>query len=254
MIVRPATLDDLPAYMPLAVAFHEASPIRQAIPFSPEGFADFYTAAIESQNMGVWLAEQDGRLIGICGALAYLASQQGDAVGISCVADGIVQTLPPRRNAAHLRLAFDMLDEVRPAGPTRLPEVLHELAETIRQRAVVVIVSDLFCDAAALASAFSHLRFRRHDVAAFQLLDPPEIAFQVQRPTRFLDMEGGEAIFTDPIDISDRYHRAVQAYLADMKRIVLESAVDYHRVLTSEPYEQAVAGFLVGRASGRGLR
>ena len=67
-------------------------------------------------------------------------------------------------------------------------------------------------------------------------------------------MEGGEAIFTDPIDISDRYHRAVQAYLADMKRIVLESAVDYHRVLTSEPYEQAVAGFLVGRASGRGLR
>ena len=190
----------------------------------------------------------------ICGALAYLASQQGDAVGISCVADGIVQTLPPRRNAAHLRLAFDMLDEVRPAGPTRLPEVLHELAETIRQRAVVVIVSDLFCDAAALESAFSHLRFRRHDVAAFQLLDPQEIAFQFQRPTRFLDMEGGEAIFTDPIDISDRYHRAVQAYLADMKRIVLESAVDYHRVLTSEPYEQAVAGFLVGRASGRGLR
>lgn len=71
MIVRPATLEDLPAYMPLALAFHAASPIRQAIPFSVEGFADFYTAAIESQNMGVWLAEQDGRLIGICGALVY---------------------------------------------------------------------------------------------------------------------------------------------------------------------------------------
>ncbi len=190
----------------------------------------------------------------ISGALSYLASQQGDAVGISCVADGIVRTLPPRRSPAHLRLVFDVLDEVKPAGPTRLPEVLHEFAETIRQRAVVVIVSDLFSDPAALASAFSHLRFRRHDVAAFHLLDPQEIAFDFQRPTRFLDMEGGAAIFADPIDIAERYHRAVEAYLADMKRIVLESAVDYHRVTTAEPYEQAVARFLVGRAAGRGLR
>ena len=190
----------------------------------------------------------------IAGALAYLASQQGDAVGISCVADGIVRTLPPRRSPAHLRLAFDVLDEVKPAGPTRLPEVLHELAETTRQRAVVVIISDLFCPPPDLAGAFSHLRFRRHDVAVFHLLDPQELAFQFQRPTRFLDMEGGAAIFADPVDIADRYHRAVQAYLDDLRKVVLESAVDYHRVMTDESYEQVLARFLVGRAAARGLR
>jgi len=175
-------------------------------------------------------------------------------VGISCVADGVVQTLPSRRSPAHLRLVLDVIGEAAARGPTRLPEVLHELAKTTRQRALVVIVSDLFTPPAELESAFNHLRFRRHDVAVFHLLDPQEIAFEFQRPTRFVDMEGGAAIFADPVDIADRYHRAVAAYLADLRRIVLETALDYHRVLTTDSAEQALATFLVGRAAARGLR
>jgi len=209
------------------------------------------SGSMEFSSGGVTKIEYARR---ICGALGYLASQQGDAVGITCVAGGIVRTLPPRRSPAHLRLVFDVLEEAQPAGPTRLPEVLHEIAETTRQRAVVAIVSDLFCDPEILATAFSHLRFRRHDVAAFHLLDPQELAFQFQRPTRFLDMEGGGAIFADPVDITDRYHKALEAYLDDLRRVVLESAVDYHRVVTDQPYEQVLARFLVGRAAGRGLR
>jgi uncharacterized protein (DUF58 family) len=190
----------------------------------------------------------------ICGALGYLASQQGDAVGISCAAGGIVRTLPPRRSPAHLRLVFDVVEEAKPQGTTGLAEVLHELAETIRQRALVVVVSDLFLDPAELASAFGHLRFRRHDVGVFHLLDPQEIGFDFSRPTRFLDMEGGSSIFADPIEIADRYHRAVATYLEAIRGIVLEAGIDYHRVMTDEPYEQVLARFLVGRAVGRGLR
>jgi uncharacterized protein (DUF58 family) len=190
----------------------------------------------------------------ICGALGYLASQQGDAVGISCAAEGIVRTLPPRRSPAHLRLAFDVIEEAQPQGTTGLAQVLHELAETIRQRALVVIVSDLFVDPTVLAGAFGHLRFRRHDIAAFHLLDPQELAFTFQRPTRFLDLEGGGAIFADPVEIADRYQTALTTYLDELRRIVLENGIDYHRVLTDEPYEQVLARFLVGRAAARGLR
>jgi hypothetical protein len=135
-----------------------------------------------------------------------------------------------------------------------LPEVLHELAETIRQRALVVIVSDLFVDPAALGSSFSHLRFRHHDIAVFHLLDPQEVAFNFSRPTRFLDMEGGSAIFADPSDIADRYHTALSGYLAAIKQVVLESGIDYQRAMTDESYEQVLARFLVGRAAGKGLR
>ena len=190
----------------------------------------------------------------ICGTLGYLAAQQGDAVGVSCVADAIVRTVPPRRSPAHLGLVCDVLEEARPAGPTRLPELLHELAETIRQRALVVIVSDLFVDPALLAPALGHLRFRRHDVAVFHLLDPLEVEFDLSRPTRFLDMEGSGSIVVDPADIADRYRRALAAYLDDVRRIMLEAAIDYHRVLTDEGVEQIVARFLVARATGRGGR
>jgi hypothetical protein len=67
-------------------------------------------------------------------------------------------------------------------------------------------------------------------------------------------MEGGGSIFADPVDIADRYHRAVAQYLDAVRELVLESGIDYHRVLTDEPYEQLLARFLVGRAAGRGLR
>ncbi len=190
----------------------------------------------------------------VAGTLSYLAAQQGDAVGLYCVAKGVVQSIPPRRSAAHLTHIFDTLEQARPDGPTQLVPVLHELAETIEQRALIVIVSDLFVEPEELRGCFEHLRFRKHDVAAFHLLDPQELRFEFQRPTRFLDMEGGPAVFAEPNEIADRYHKALQLYLDALKQLVLESAIDYHRVSIDEDYEQTMMEFLVGRTHTRGAR
>ena len=187
----------------------------------------------------------------LAGSLGYLAVQQGDAVGLSCVAAGVVRSMPPTRNPAHLRTFFDMLEQAKPEGETHLEGVLHELAETIRQRALIVILSDLFIEPEALRGCFQHLQFRKHDVAVFHLLDPQEVAFDFRRPMRFLDMEGGPAIFAEPSDIADRYHLAVQQYLAGLKEVVLESAVDFQQVSPADDYEQVLARFLVGRAHGK---
>lgn len=187
----------------------------------------------------------------LAGTLGYLAVQQGDAAGVACVAGGVVRSLPPTRNPAHLPAFFDLLETATPAGETRLPEVLHELAETVRQRALVVVISDLFVDPDRLRGCFQHLRFRLHDVAVFHLIDPQEIAFDFKRPVRFLDLEGGPPVFAEPTEIADRYHRAVQEYFEALKGVVLESAVDYHRVSIDEDYEQVLGRFLVGRARGK---
>ncbi len=80
----------------------------------------------------------------LAGSLGHLALQQGDAVGLACVAGGIVRNIPPKRNPSHLMTVFDVLEQTRPEGPTQLVPVLHELAETISQRALVVTISDLF--------------------------------------------------------------------------------------------------------------
>jgi uncharacterized protein (DUF58 family) len=186
--------------------------------------------------------------------LSYLAAQQGDAVGLFCVADGVMQSIPPRRSAAHLTHVFDVLERSRPDGRTRLGPVLHELAETIEQRALVVIVSDLFIEPEELRVSFEHLRFRRHDVAVFHLLDPRELRFDFHRPMRFLDMEGGPSVFAEPNEIADRYHKALGHYLDGLAQLVLESVVDYHRVSIDEDYENVLRRFLVGRTRQRGGR
>jgi uncharacterized protein (DUF58 family) len=186
----------------------------------------------------------------LAGSLGYLAVQQGDAVGISCVAKGIVRSLPPTRSPAHLPAFFNALEQAKADGETQLASVLHELAETIRQRALVIILSDLFVEPELLRGCFQHLRFRKHDVAVFHLLDPLEVSFDFRRPMRFLDMEGGPAIFAEPNDIADRYHQAVQMYLDALKAVVLESAVDFHRVSLDEDYEPVLGRFLIGRARG----
>lgn len=190
----------------------------------------------------------------LAASLAYLAVQQGDAVGLSCVADKIVQSIPPKRNPAHLKLLFDTLELAKPSGETKLAEILHEIAETVRQRALVIILSDFFIEPSILRNCFEHLRFRHHDVAAFHLLDPEELSFPFQRPTRFIDLEGGPAIFAEPSEIADRYHKALKGYLDELRQVVLTTAVDYQRIDTSETYESVLTRFLIDRSRGRGRR
>jgi len=190
----------------------------------------------------------------LAGSLASLAVQQGDAVGLTCLAEQVVQTIPPRRTPSHLRLLYNILEQAQPGGPTQLITHLHELAETIRQRALLIIISDFFVDVGALRVAFEHLRFRKHDIAAFHLLDPLELEFKFQRPMRFLDLEGGPSIFAEPNEIVDRYQKALHEYLGAMKQATLETSVDYQKIRLDENYEQVLLRFLVARTRSRGLR
>jgi uncharacterized protein (DUF58 family) len=190
----------------------------------------------------------------IAGALGYLAVQQGDATGLCLVANGVVTNILPRRNPAHLMHIFDVLEKTQARGETQLVPVLHELAETIRQGALVVIISDYFVEPEQLRGCFEHLRFRKHDVAAFHLLDPVETSFRFLRPMRFLDMEGGPAVFAEPNEIADRYHRALRGYLDKLKQVALETAIDYHRISIDQDYEKTLMTFLVGRTRTRGVR
>lgn len=190
----------------------------------------------------------------ISGSLAYLAIQQGDAVGLTCVADQIVHHIPPRRTPSHLRGIFDVLENVKPDGQTELVQRLHEFAETTAQRALVVVISDLFVQPESLRGAFDHLRFRKHDVAVFQLLDPQELDFNFRRPTRFVDMEGETTLLADPSEISDRYQQALAEHLQAIQKLVLESAIDYQQVGIDQDYEQVLFRFLTRRAKGRSAR
>jgi len=183
----------------------------------------------------------------LAGTLAYLASRQGDAVGLYCAGKNFHTEIKPKRNATHLRIVLDELAEIKAEGETGLAESLHEAAEGIDQRALVVVISDLYIEPDILNSCFQHLRFRKHDVVTFHLLDQSEVDFDFDRPTRFVDMEGGVPIMADPSLVSKQYQQAITGYLADLETVMLDAAIDYHRVNLRDPVDEILARFLVGR-------
>ena len=95
----------------------------------------------------------------LCGTLAYLAAQQGDAIGLYCAGEQFDKQISPKRSSSHLKTILDELETVEATGGTGLVAALHEAAERIRQRALVIIVSDLFVEPKQLGECFQHLRF-----------------------------------------------------------------------------------------------
>jgi uncharacterized protein (DUF58 family) len=183
----------------------------------------------------------------IAGTLAYLASRQGDAVGLYCAGQEFTKEIPPKRSATHLRYVLDELGRMEGEGETGLDEVLHSVAEKAQQRALVVIISDLFMEPEKLKSGFQHLRYRKHDVAVFHLLEQAEIKFNFDRPVRFVDLEGNATVLADPAMIAQQYRAAVQQYLTDIKDVIRDAMVDYNVVTLQDKYDDVLAGFLLGR-------
>jgi len=185
--------------------------------------------------------------------MAYLIVHQGDAVGLLCVNGKAVFEIPPRRNPAHLQLIFETLDKVEPGGGTGLIPVLHDLAEKVRRRALVIVFSDFFTEPEPLMNCFQHLRFQKHDLAVFQLLDRMETDFQFDRPVRFVDLESAFSLVTEPATVREEYLRQLHQFLEYLRAGCHEFNADYRQVITERSYSDVLADFLVERARAAAL-
>jgi uncharacterized protein (DUF58 family) len=184
----------------------------------------------------------------LAAAFSYLAVHQGDATGLICVGGKKPADIPPRRNPAHLQLILETLDQAEPKGGMTLAAGLHELAEKVRPRGLVMIISDFFNEVEELISAFQHIRFKKHDLALFHLLDRAEVEFKFDRPIRFLDMEGHSSVVTEPGLIRDEYLRQMNRYLKRLKDGCHEVKASYHQILSDADYEKILGEFLIERA------
>lgn len=183
----------------------------------------------------------------LAAALAYLVVQQGDAAGFSCIGERNAVEVPPRRHPSHLQLILEKLDASEAGGETGLVAALHSLAERVRRRALIVLITDAFCDPEELLSALQHLRYQKHDVVMFQLLDRMELEFRFDRPVRFVDLESPMSVVTEPGMVRDEYLRQLNGHLERLSTGCREFKVDYRRVVTDEDYERVLAAFLVDR-------
>jgi uncharacterized protein (DUF58 family) len=187
----------------------------------------------------------------IASSLSYLLVNQGDAAGLSVCTDKLHLEVPPSRRPAHLDRLFSTLGSLEPSGETGLVPALHTIAEKIGQRALIVILSDLFTDPKELADALQHLRYRKHDVCVFHLLDPQEIGFEFDRPHRFVDLEDGTVLVAEPNLIAEEYHTALREFLTNVRDVCHDANASYQLVTTDTPLEGLLRGFLMGRLSKR---
>lgn len=185
----------------------------------------------------------------IIASLSYLISNQGDAIGLSCVNSKLHKEIPARSRPAHLQHIFQTLNDVKGKGETGLTSTLHELAEKIPKRALIVLVSDFFCDVEELEEALAHLHHRKHDVALIHLMDKQEINFDFQRPYRFIDLEESGSVVTEPQLIADEYREIVQQFLKDVQTASYDINADYHMLTTDVEIESFLRDFLVARLS-----
>jgi uncharacterized protein (DUF58 family) len=183
----------------------------------------------------------------IAASLSYLLVNQGDAAGLSICTDKLHLEVPPSRRAAHLDRLFSTLGSLQPSGATGLIEALHTIAEKIGQRAFVVILSDLFTDPEALGDALQHLRYRKHDISVFHLMDPQEIGFEFDRPHRFVDLEDNTSLVVEPNLIAEEYRAALRDFLVTVRAKCHDASADYQLVTTDTPLEPLLRDFLTAR-------
>jgi uncharacterized protein (DUF58 family) len=180
--------------------------------------------------------------------LAYLLIHQGDAAGLICIGEKTVSEIPPRRNAGHLKNIMDVLEKARPDGETGLVQGLHHLADKVPRRGLVLVFSDFFCESEPLLSCFQHLRFQKHDLSVFQLLDRMELEFRFDRPVRFVDLENAFSLVTEPAAVRDGYLSHLRDFIAGLRKGCHKFNADYRQVITDQDYEKLLADFLVERA------
>ncbi len=184
----------------------------------------------------------------VAAALAYLMIHQQDAVGALLFAEHPVAYVPPRAVRSHLDVLFKTFGAHAPQGKTRLGPALHELAERIKRRGLVILCSDLMDKSEDVLSGLQHFRHRGHEVVVLHILDPDEIEFPYTDTATFVDMESGERLTTEPWEIARRYREKLAGWTDFYRRNCRERLIDYVQIDTRTPFDRALLAYLEKRA------
>ena len=191
----------------------------------------------------------------LAASLAYLMIKQRDAVGLITFDSAIRKMVPARSSPGHFSVLCKALEDAKTGGETPLSNILHALAERVRRRGLIIILSDGFDSLDNLNSALGHLRHRRHEVLFLQILAPEEEDFPFRRPTRFRNLERVDHLLrVDPAALRAAYLEKFSAHCDGLKEKLLGLDADYHRVSTSDTPERVLLDYLAARSSRGGSR
>jgi len=191
-------------------------------------------------------------------ALIHLLRRQRDAVGLTLFSDKLEFHALPRLSSVHAELLMGKLRELIMPGFARLRKttdttaVLHQVAESIHKRSLVALFTDMFdtgSDQAALFDALQHLRYNKHEVILFHVVDKAkELDFKYEnRPHRFIDLESGQEVKVMPAEVKASYLELIDKFYKELKMKCAQYTIDFVEADINRGFDQVLLPYLLKR-------
>jgi uncharacterized protein (DUF58 family) len=186
----------------------------------------------------------------IAAALAYVASDQGNAVGLMTRQGSALRYLPARGGRPHMRALLATLNGLEPAGSWESARVIEGAARLMRRKGIVIVISDFYDDEEGTARALRRMTTHGHDVSVLQVMTRDEVELPAEGQVEFIDAESGARRLVETTSIAQGYAQAVRAFVGRMRTESVRSGIDHALLVTDTPPERALRDWLHRRSHG----
>lgn len=184
----------------------------------------------------------------VAASLAYLLIHQQDAVGMVLFDSDIRRYIPESSRPSHLLGILAEMEKAVAERKTDVSLIFHRIAEKLKRKGMVILISDLFCPVEPLLAALKHFRHKRHEVIVFQIVDRDERDFPFEENTLFKGMEGYPDLLTEPRALREAYLRNFRSHAEAVRKGCADQKIDFLQLGTDDPPEQALSRYLAMRA------
>src|SRR3954452_19712384 len=185
----------------------------------------------------------------IAASLSYMAIQQQDSVGLAIFDQVLSRYFKPSNSPGQWKIVVNELQQVPRWNKTSTGKILDQIAEKLTHRSLIVILSDFFDDLDGIRQGLRHLRYNKHEIMAFQILNPAEIEFPFEDVTLFKGLEEAGELLTEPRALRDGYIEQLSMFTEDLKKSCRGMHIDFQRFSSGEPLDVSLSQFLATRAA-----
>ena len=209
-----------------------------------------------SESMGYGTVRSDGaawtkydHATAIAASLSYMAIQQQDSVGLAIFDQVLSRYFKPSNSPGQWKIVVNELQQVPRWNKTNTGKILDQIAEKLNHRSLIVILSDFFDDLDSIQQGLRHLRYKKHEIMAFQILDPAEIDFPFEDVTLFKGLEESGELLTEPRSLREGYIEQLTMFTEDLKKTCRGMHIDFQRFSSGESLDVSLSQFLATRAA-----
>ncbi|MGB7161225.1 MAG: DUF58 domain-containing protein [Tepidisphaeraceae bacterium] len=210
-----------------------------------------------SESMGYGSVKGDGgatwtkydHATAIAASLSYMAIQQQDSVGLAIFDQALSRYFKPSNSPGQWKVVVNELQQVPRWNKTNTGKILDQIAEKLNHRSLIVILSDFFDDLEGIQQGLRHLRYKKHELMVFQILDPMEVNFPFEDVTLFKGLEGLGELLTEPRALREGYLQQLSEFTEGMKKMCRGMHIDFQRMNSGDSLDVALSGFLATRAA-----